>query len=1845
MRGRSTERGQSNSNKHGRSKLGRKKNLKCYNCGKKGHLKKDCWSIGKSSNPQGNTSNTSDDGDALCCEASTTVEGIKRFADICIIDLRTTYHMTSRRELFHHYESVSGGSVYSCNDYALEIVGVGTIKLKINKIKCFRTDNEGEYTSEEFDDFYRKEGIKRQFTVANTPQQNGVEERMNKTLLERTRAMLRAAGLEKSFWAETVNTACYLVNRAPSTIIELTTPMEMWTGKPADYSNLMYLGYCVCDPIARKVIIIMNVIFVEDKLQRKEEDSSVEKSKTTHIYVENEFEQGDSSEAEPTHDEQEPESSEAPTTRQLDRVRRCPNWHSDYVIERNIAYCLLTENGKSSTSHEAINSSDASLWMMAMQEEIEALHKNNTWDLVPLPQGKKPIGTNESSKSSEMATIKLRGPNKDHIKELKAQLAREFEMKDLGSTNKILGMQIHQDRMGSLMFDMICTRLGIAQAVGMISRYMKNLGKEHWNTSVWLYPQQRHNVAATQTSKESVWLKMLLEELGHNQERDDKYAEDPYQDNIADFMTNAINDKFTWCRSSCGLSETCNFALSDSYISQHYQKEEHQTSARSENVNQGRTSRSGGRNVRTKKIGHGSDASGGNVGSYDIRMDSNRYMHVHSIGAGFPLYGGTLGYDAPSYSYGLSNNAVGYDGYGNYSGAAAAYGVPASAAYGNPNSGYASNPAGAPRSSRGAGNGGPGSAATSHLPLEMLGMGVKVIDMVGGGDMQGNGGYMGSVYGDANRNSGYGNALWRSDSSQGSGNYGGVQANGSHGGQAGYGVAQGRQAHKATREAQVVSQISMGPILKVKSSVNMAERSFMVGVVLLVPLPHYLIPFIHAPPRREFLHGPTTTASTINPNVDLAWPFGKLEGLDDDDIRETAYEILFMTCRLLPGFGGRNALTFYSSHDNVDGGSPGSPRSRANNGASTRGSMNSMDFSNGGGGGGSRQSSPATHHGRSASISGFSLGGGIGFSTLQSSKTRRPLTSAEIMKQQMRVTEQSDSRLRKTLTRTLVGQMGRRPETIILPLELLRHSKPSEFNDTQEYHIWQRRQLKVLEVGLLSSIPLDKSNHLVMQLIDTIRASESNPIDTSKNSEITRTLCNTVASLACGSTNNTPTDVCHWADGYPFNIHIYISLLQAIFDTKDETLVLDEVDELLELIKKTWSILGINRAIHNACFTWVLFQKYVVTNQAEPDLLSAAYTMLTEVEIDARKADKDTTYVKLLSCVLVSVENWVEKRLLHYHEYFNKANADEIENLVPMALFSAKILNEDLKMMEVDKMLVDLNGDRVDTYIRFSVQNAFAKMIENENVKHTEENRGPNEALLQLAKQTEDLAAKERELFSPILKKWHPIAAGVAAVTLHQSYGAVLKQYLSETIVLNGEIVEVIERAAKLENVLVQMVVEDSVECDDGGKGIVREMVPYEVDSIILRLLRQWIDERTKKEKELIPRVKETETWNPKSKSEPYAQSCEELTRSVNQMVKDFFDIPIGITDDLISDLAQGLEQIFQEYTTFVASCGSKQSYVPSLPPLTRCSRDSKFFKIWRMANPCSVGIQDMHQLITTEKHHTRPSTSRGTQRLYVRLNTLHYLSFHLQSLDKTLTLSPRVSTTKPNHLTDTRKHHGPSKSYFEHVNVAIQSACDHISEVAAYRLVFLDSKTLFYDSLYVGEVVNARITPLLRVLKQNLTLLTAILTDRAQALAMKEVMKACFEAFLLVLLAGGHSRFFERSDHQMIEEDFESLKMVFCTCGEGLIPDDVVQREAEPVEGVVMLMGQTTEQLAEDLSALTSESNGIDAIGSGQKLPIPPTIRWDKGDPNTILRVLCHRNDRDANLFLKRSFQLAKRS
>ena len=80
------------------------------------------------------------------------------------------------------------------------------------KIGKLRTDNGGEYLSQEFEVYLKSKGIKHELTVPYSPEKNGVAERMNRTLAESAQAMIAHAGLSNSYWAEAIATAAYIRN-------------------------------------------------------------------------------------------------------------------------------------------------------------------------------------------------------------------------------------------------------------------------------------------------------------------------------------------------------------------------------------------------------------------------------------------------------------------------------------------------------------------------------------------------------------------------------------------------------------------------------------------------------------------------------------------------------------------------------------------------------------------------------------------------------------------------------------------------------------------------------------------------------------------------------------------------------------------------------------------------------------------------------------------------------------------------------------------------------------------------------------------------------------------------------------------------------------------------------------------------------------------------------------------------------------------------------------------------------------------------------------------------------------------------------------------------------------------------------------------------------------------------------------------------------------------------------------------------------------------------------------------------------------------------------------------------
>nr|GFA78161.1 zinc finger, CCHC-type [Tanacetum cinerariifolium] len=110
------------------------------------------------------------------------------------------------------------------------------------KIKTFRTDRGGEFTSNEFHKYCRENGIIRQLTAPYSPQQNGVVERKNRTILSTTRCMMKATGMPQHFWAEAVRHAILLLNCTPTKSLEDVTPYEALKGRKPNLQHIRIFG-------------------------------------------------------------------------------------------------------------------------------------------------------------------------------------------------------------------------------------------------------------------------------------------------------------------------------------------------------------------------------------------------------------------------------------------------------------------------------------------------------------------------------------------------------------------------------------------------------------------------------------------------------------------------------------------------------------------------------------------------------------------------------------------------------------------------------------------------------------------------------------------------------------------------------------------------------------------------------------------------------------------------------------------------------------------------------------------------------------------------------------------------------------------------------------------------------------------------------------------------------------------------------------------------------------------------------------------------------------------------------------------------------------------------------------------------------------------------------------------------------------------------------------------------------------------------------------------------------------------------------------------------------------------
>ena len=197
------------------------------------------------------------------------------------------------------------------------------------------------------------------------------------------------------------------------------------------------------------------------------------------------------------------------------------------------------------------------------------------------------------------------------------------------------------------------------------------------------------------------------------------------------------------------------------------------------------------------------------------------------------------------------------------------------------------------------------------------------------------------------------------------------------------------------------------------------------------------------------------------------------------------------------------------------------------------------------------------------------------------------------------------------------------------------------------------------------------------------------------------------------------------------------------------------------------------------------------------------------------------------------------------------------------------------------------------------------------------------------------------------------------------------------------------------------------------------------------------------------------------------------------------------------------------------------------MPALTRCSAGSKFPGVFRKKGKSQV--TDQRRIF----HHgtTNVDSSFALPQFCVRINTMQRIGMGLKVLEKrTISRLGNSKSTKEYGIEDK----------FKLSKAASVEGIRQLSEAMTYKVIFQDLRYVLWDGLYFGEVSSTRIEPFLEELNQCLKIILSTVHDRVITHVITEVMKASFDGFLLVLLAGGPARAFSLEDHVIIEEDFK---------------------------------------------------------------------------------------------------------
>ncbi|KAK4285329.1 hypothetical protein QN277_002039 [Acacia crassicarpa] len=927
---------------------------------------------------------------------------------------------------------------------------------------------------------------------------------------------------------------------------------------------------------------------------------------------------------------------------------------------------------------------------------------------------------------------------------------------------------------------------------------------------------------------------------------------------------------------------------------------------------------------------------------------------------------------------------------------------------------------------------------------------------------------------------------------------------------------------------------------------------------------------------------------TLNDASDLAVKLPSFStGITDDDLRETAYEIL-LACA-----GSNGGLIVPSKEKKKE-----------------------------------KKSRLIRKLGRSKSESVVS----------QSQNTPGLVGLLETMRVQMEIPESLDIKTRQGLLSALVGKAGKRMDTLLIPLELLCCVSRTEFSDKKAFIKWQKRQLKMLEEGLVNhpAVGFGESGRKTNELRILFAKIEESEFLAPSSSELQRTEClRSLKDIAIPlaerpARGDLTGEICHWADGYHLNVRLYEKLLLSVFDMLDEGKLTEEVEEILELLKSTWRVLGMIETIHYTCYAWVLFRQYVITN--EQGILLHAIEQLKKIPLMEQRGQQERLQLKslrskvegerdmsFLQSYLIPVQRWVDQQLGDYHLNFSEGSAT-MEKIMTVAMITRRLLLEEPETQNLQSMPIS-DRDQIELYISSSIKSAFARILP--VIDRLDTSHGHPLALL--AEELKKLLKKDSGTFMPVLSQRHPQAVIVSATLVHKLYGNRLKPFMDGAEHLTEDVISVFPAAESLEQFI--MVLITSV-CEEENAAIFcRKLNQYQIETKSGTLVLRWLNAQLERILGWVVRAIQQEHWDPISPQQRHSNSIVEVYRIVEETVDQFFAFKVPMRTTELNSLFRGIDNVLQEFAKHVVDgMASKEDLIPPVPILTRYKKEAGIKAFMKK------------ELFDTRAPEETTRSSEisvlATSTLCVQLNTLYYAITQLNKLEDSIWeqwTSKRSQEKLIKKSMDEKSNSFAQKDIFDGCRKSINAALDRICEYTGTKIVFYDLRGPFIDNLYKPSVSGSRMEAIIEPLDVELSQLCNIIVEPLRDRIVTSLLQASLDGLLRVILDGGPSRVFFPADAKLLQEDLEVLKEFFISGGDGL-PRGIVENQVARVRDVIKLHGYETRELVEDLKS----ASGMEMQGGKSRLG---------ADSKTLIRILCHRSDSEASQFLKKQFKIPKSS